>query len=143
MCLNLVKEVRVLKRKTVVYGCYQKTNLNMTYIQGAYLSLGINKDNCHTVIQTQRYSFHIPSVPYKSGYHRFPNLKSAIRFREYYLPLWNSVIIKEYIPVGTKITVGTQRVGSKSNVYSIPTIFPTIYVTPTLFHTHEITYQKD
>lgn len=79
MCLNSVKEVRVLKRKTVVYGCYQKTKLNITYIQGDYLSPGINKDNCHTVLQTQRYAFRIPSVPYKSGYHRFPNLKSAIR----------------------------------------------------------------
>ncbi len=136
MCLNSVKEVRVLKRKTVVYGCYQKTNLNMTYIQRTHLNLGINKDNYHTVLQTQRYAFRIPSVPYKSGYHRFPNLKSAIRFREYYLPQWNSVIIKEHIPAGTKITVGTQRVGLKSNIY------PTVYVTPTLFHTHKIVYQK-
>ncbi len=142
MCLNSVKEERVLIRKTTVYGVYCSTYIHrtpkahLTALQECVITVGLN------TVRGEENIYMIPRVyggqHYRAGFHRFPNLKSARLFKEDYT--WPSaVIMKDYIPKGTKITVGTQRVGLEDgNVFPAPETFPTVYVSPVIEHTNEV-----
>ena len=136
MCLNTItKREKILKKKTTVYGTYSPHDLNITQTLGRYINKGLNYvdgDKRQTDLLMLRVNL---NDSYIEGFHRFISLTDAKKFGSgYYFPWETVTIIKDYIPKGTKVLVGTQRMGVLLKTPGLPII----YVTPVIEHTNEV-----